>query len=119
MDFGESREREREDVFSKAVKAGKRTYFFDVKETKQGEKYLTITESKRKFNGDDGSFTYEKHKIFLYKEDFTSFKDILNEMTEYVLDQKGEEVISEKHQKDFKKEFATTSDFTNVDFDDI
>ena len=67
MDFGEIRERERDDVFSKAVKAGKRTYFFDVKETKHGEKYLTITESKRKFNGDDGSFTYEKHKIFLYK----------------------------------------------------
>ena len=55
MDFGEIRERERDDVFSKAVKAGKRTYFFDVKETKHGEKYLTITESKRKFNGDDGS----------------------------------------------------------------
>ncbi|MBO7276939.1 MAG: DUF3276 family protein [Bacteroidales bacterium] len=84
MDFGESREREREDVFSKAVKAGKRTYFFDVKETKQGEKYLTITESKRKFNGDDGSFTYEKHKIFLYKEDYAKFQNALNGVINFI-----------------------------------
>lgn len=84
MDFGESREREREEVFSKAVKAGKRTYFFDVKETKQGEKYLTITESKRKFNGDDGSFSYEKHKIFLYKEDYAKFQNALNGVIEYI-----------------------------------
>ncbi len=84
MDFGESREREREDVFSKAVKAGKRTYFFDVKETKQGEKYLTITESKRKFNGDDGSFSYEKHKIFLYKEDYAKFQNALRGVIEYI-----------------------------------
>ena len=89
MDFGESREREREDVFSKAVKAGKRTYFFDVKETKQGEKYLTITESKRKFNGDDGSFTYEKHKIFLYKEDYAKFQNALNGVINFI--ETGEE----------------------------
>ncbi len=91
MDFGESREREREDVFSKAVKAGKRTYFFDVKETKQGEKYLTITESKRKFNGDDGSFTYEKHKIFLYKEDYAKFQNALNGVINFI--ETGEEPI--------------------------
>ena len=60
-------EREKEEVFSQAVKAGKRTYFFDVKETKQGERYITITESKRKFDNEDGTFSYEKHKIFLYK----------------------------------------------------
>lgn len=109
---------DKEEIFSKAVRAGKRTYFFDVKATRKNDYYLTLTESKKRFE-DDGRFFFEKHKIFLYKEDFTSFKDILNEMTEYVLDQKGEEVISEKHQKDFKKEFATTSNFTNVDFDDI
>ncbi len=109
---------EKEEIFSKVLRAGRRTYFFDVRSTKADDYYITITESK-KFTEDDGSFHFKKHKIFLYKEDFTSFKDILNEMTEYVLDQKGEEVISEKHQKDFKKEFATTSDFTNVDFDDI
>ena len=63
-------EREREEVFSKAVKAGKRTYFFDVKETKQGERYITITERKRKIDNGDGTFSYEKHKIFRYNEDY-------------------------------------------------
>ncbi|MDF2448857.1 MAG: DNA-binding protein [Bacteroidota bacterium] len=69
---------EREDLFSKAVKAGKRTYFFDVKSTRGNDYYLTITESKKRF-GTDGKFTYEKHKIFLYKEDFEKFMEGLNE----------------------------------------
>ena len=63
---------DREDVYSKAVRAGKRTYFFDVKSTRGRDLYLTITESKKHTN-DDGSATYEKHKIFLYKEDFEKF----------------------------------------------
>ena len=58
---------EKEDLFSKAVRAGKRTYFFDVKTTKSDEKYLTITESKRRFDNDQNRFFFEKHKIFLYK----------------------------------------------------
>ena len=61
---------EKNEVLSRAVRAGKRTYFFDVKTTKGDDKYLTITESKRKFNADNGTFFYEKHKLFLYKEDF-------------------------------------------------
>lgn len=65
----------REDIFSKAVRAGKRTYFFDVKATKSNQYYLTITESKRRFNTDQGKFFYEKHKIFLYQEDFDKFID--------------------------------------------
>ena len=65
----------REDIFSKAVRAGKRTYFFDVKATKSNQYYLTITESKRRFNTDQGKFFYEKHKIFLYQEDFEKFMD--------------------------------------------
>src|SRR6478672_6528419 len=69
---------EREDLFSKAVRAGKRTYFFDVKSTRGNDYYLTITESKKRF-GQDGKFFYEKHKIFLYKEDFEKFLDGLNE----------------------------------------
>lgn len=77
-------EREREEVFSKAVKAGKRTYFFDVKETKQGERYITITESKRKFDNGDGTFSYEKHKIFLYKEDYSKFKNALDGVINFV-----------------------------------
>ncbi len=118
---------EREEIFSKVMRAGRRTYFFDVRETKAGDYYLTITESK-KFTNDDGSFHYKKHKIFLYKEDFGEFKDTLEEMIGYVLDAKGEEVISERHQKDYKKNGqedhqsngeASSSSFTDIEFDDI
>ena len=101
---------EREEIYSKVLRAGRRTYFFDVRSTKAGDYYLTLTESK-KFTNDDGSFHYKKHKIYLYKEDFNEFSKILNEMTEYVISEKGEEVISERHQKDFKKE----NDLENIE----
>ena len=97
---------EREEIFSKVLRAGRRTYFFDVRSTKAGDYYLTLTESK-KFTNEDGTFHYKKHKIYLYKEDFSEFSSILNEMTSYVISEKGEEVISERHQKDFKKEENT------------
>ena len=118
---------EKEEIFSKVLRAGRRTYFFDVRATKAGDYYLTITESK-KFTNDDGSFHYKKHKIYLYKEDFNGFSEILNEMTEFIVGEKGEEVISERHQKDFQKTYAedkvsevsaTTESFTDVSFDDI
>lgn len=122
---------EQEEIFSKVMRAGRRTYFFDVRATKAGDYYLTITESK-KFTNDDGSFHYKKHKIYLYKEDFSEFQEYLNEMIQYVLDEKGDEVISERHQKDFKKESdiissenddnneeISASSFTDVEFDDI
>ena len=94
---------ERDEIYSKALRAGRRTYFFDVRSTKAGDYYLTVTESK-KFTEEDGSFHFKKHKIYLYKEDFNEFKSILDEMTDYIISEKGEEVISEKHQKDFKKD---------------
>ena len=72
-----------EDVFSKPIRAGKRTYFFDVKSTKGNDYYLTITESKRR-NNPDGSFTYDKHKIFLYKEDFEKFTGGLQEVIDFI-----------------------------------
>ncbi|MDN5202566.1 DUF3276 family protein [Fulvivirgaceae bacterium BMA10] len=78
----ENKQNEREEIHSQRVRAGKRTYFFDVKATRSNDYYLTITESKRKFK-DDG-YVYEKHKIFLYKEDFDKFKDALNETIEHV-----------------------------------
>ena len=117
---------EKEDIFSKVLRAGRRTYFFDVRATKADDYYITITESK-KFTEEDGSFHFKKHKIYLYKEDFAAFREILDEMTDFVPDQKGEEVISERHQKDFKREvYAEGNDevksaesFTNIDFDDI
>ena len=105
--------RDREEIFSKVLRAGRRTYFFDVRSTKAGDYYLTLTESK-KFTNDDGSFHYKKHKIYLYKEDFSEFSSILNEMTDYVVNEKGEEVISDRHQKDFKKEDYSQSDSTNT-----
>ena len=74
---------DREEVYSKAVKAGKRTYFFDVKATRNNDYYLTITESKKKFDK-DGNSSYEKHKIFLYKEDFEKFAEGLDDAVEEV-----------------------------------
>ena len=116
---------EQEEIYSKVMRAGRRTYFFDVRATKAGDYYLTVTESK-KFTNDDGSFHYKKHKIYLYKEDFHEFKNNLDEMIQYVIDEKGEEVISERHQKDFKKEPFETDEkpaspesFTDVNFEDI
>lgn len=77
-------ERNADDVYSKPVRAGKRTYFFDVKSTRgANDFYLTITESKRRQNP-DGSFTYDKHKIFLYKEDFEKFQEGLSEVVDYI-----------------------------------
>lgn len=73
---------DREEIFSKAVRAGKRTYFFDVKTTKGNDYYLTITESKKRFN-DDKPF-YEKHKLFLYKEDFEKFIEGLGETIDFI-----------------------------------
>ena len=78
----ENRDNDREEIFSKRVKAGKRTYFFDVKSTKSNDFYLTITESKRRLK--DDSFYYEKHKIFLYKEDFNKFLEALQEAVDHV-----------------------------------
>ena len=119
---------EKEEIFSKILRAGRRTYFFDVRATKADDYYITITESK-KFTEEDGSFHFKKHKIYLYKEDFAAFTEILGDMTSYVLNHKGEEVISERHQKDFKKEYASetsedeiipqVSNFTDIDFEDI
>ena len=123
---------ERDEIYSKALRAGRRTYFFDVRSTKAGDYYLTVTESK-KFTEEDGTFYFKKHKIYLYKEDFENFTEILGEMTKYIIDKKGSEVISEIHDKDFKakKEEAEENDnndekkdseadkFTDVSFEDI
>lgn len=118
---------DQEEIHSKVMRAGRRTYFFDVRSTKAGDYYLTITESK-KFTHDDGSFHYKKHKIYLYKEDFEGFRENVEEMMHFIIEEKGTEVISEKHQKDFKKEeevpsengeAKSTDSFTDVSFDDI
>ena len=117
-------EMDQEEIFSKVLRAGRRTYFFDVRETKASDYYLTITESK-KFTNDDGTFHYKKHKIYLYKEDFIDFSKILAEMVDFIIKERGEEVISERHQKNFQKykniDSAEVSGngFTDLNFEDI
>ncbi len=101
-----------DEIFSKVLRAGRRTYFFDVRETKASDFYLTITESK-KFTNDDGSFYFKKHKIYLYKEDFDSFRNLLDETISFIFKERGEEVISEKHQKDYSPETLTSESFEN------
>ena len=116
--------KENEEIFSKTLRAGRRTYFFDVRSTKADDYYITITESK-KYTNDDGTFRYKKHKIFLYKEDFEGFKSAIQETTDYVLENRGEEVISEKHQSDFstnsevEEVVSNTESFTSVEFEDL
>ena len=106
-----------EEIFSKVLRAGRRTYFFDVRETKAGDYYLTITESK-KFTNEDGTFYYKKHKIYLYKEDFDDFNSSMNETFDFIIEKKGKEVISDKHDKDFESkrtEANSDEDATDVD----
>ena len=115
--------REIKDIFSKKVKAGRRTYFFDVRETKASDYYMTLTESVRDFN-EDGAPTYRKHKIYLYKEDFANFKDAFEEVSNYIIAEKGEEIISDKkfkkrEEKPTEKKEESSTDFTEVNFDDL
>ena len=116
-----------EEIFSRSVRSGRRTYFFDVRSTRAGDYYLTITESKRDFN-EDGTPFYKKHKLYLYKEDFTNFKDALNEVSDYIIKEKGEEIISNTKRKteeisekkeDTKTQEKSSTDFTEVNFDDL
>ena len=84
----------KEEIYSLAIRAGKRTYFFDVKATRSDEYYLTITESKRKFNNEQGKFFYEKHKLFLYKEDFEKFQNGLQGVIEFIQTGKKPDISS-------------------------
>ncbi len=104
---------EREEIFSKAVRAGKRTYFFDVKATRRNDYYLTITESKKRYHK-DGRFFYEKHKIFLYKEDFDKFSDGLAEVINYIKEANPEEIPIEVFENQ-----ETEKSYTNVEFEDL
>lgn len=114
-----------EEIYSKVLRAGRRTYFFDVRETKASDYYLTITESK-KFTNDDGSYYYKKHKIYLYKEDFEEFRTLLGEMMDFIISERGIEVISERHQKNYSPNEDSnyiSSDnkesFSDLNFEDI
>ncbi|MEY1638141.1 DUF3276 family protein [Tenuifilum osseticum] len=106
----------REEVFSQVVKAGKRTYFFDVKATRGNEFYLTITESKKRM-GKDGKMYYEKHKIFLYKEDFEKFIESLNSVFDYI--KANQEIVPRTEHTDEMELSEVESDYSSVDFDDL
>ncbi len=102
--------KEREEIFSKAVRAGKRTYFFDVKVTKTDQQYLTITESKKRMDKDSGNFFYEKHKIFLYKEDFEKFTDGLNDVVEFI--NTGKKPVE-------KEPIENSEKYSDINFEDL
>ena len=104
----------RDDLFSHVVRAGKRTYFFDVKVTRTEQKYITITESKRRFNEEQGKFFYEKHKIFLYGEDFDKFKEGLNAAIDFI--ESDEDSTVEKTEEENNETIGTTLD---VNFEDL
>ncbi|HZK94794.1 MAG TPA: DUF3276 family protein [Prolixibacteraceae bacterium] len=115
----------REEIYSVAVRAGKRTYFFDVKSTRRDEFYLTITESKKRFE-QDGSFHFEKHKIFLYKEDFEKFNDGLQEVITFIDQNQQDEFVNQDEFDDVKvsedkvlEEVSSSKDYTNLEFDDL
>jgi hypothetical protein len=97
----------RDEIYSAKVKAGKRTYFFDVKSTRSNDYYLTITESKKRFK-DDG-FTYEKHKIFLYKEDFRKFMEALNGSIDHI-----KTLMPDVDFDQFEKEHETDSEIVEI-----
>ena len=111
-----------EEIFSKSVRSGRRTYFFDVRSTRAEDYFLTITESKRDFN-EDGSPFYKKHKIYLYKEDFQNFKNALAQVTDFIISEKGEEIISNTENLDNKSEEKnqkkSDSGITEVDLEDL
>ncbi|MDT8308181.1 MAG: DUF3276 family protein [Bacteroidales bacterium] len=110
--------KERNEVYSKSVRAGKRTYFFDVKSTKSDEYYLTITESKRRFNNENGKFFYEKHKLFLYKEDFEKFSEGLTDVISFI--KKEQEVVERTPENSIQKESVEASNtLTDVSFEDL
>ena len=107
IDNGGTAERNSDDIFSKPIRAGKRTYFFDVKATKGNDYYITITESKRRQEF-DGKAAYDKHKIFLYKEDFDKFAQGLEETIEYI-----------RKISPAQEEYEGKNNFTDVNFDEF
>lgn len=116
----------RQEIYSKAIKAGKRTYFFDVKSTWSNEYYLTITESKKCFD-QSGKFHFEKHKIFLYKEDFEKFKEGLSDVMNFIAD--NQSVVEKESAPDVEvgldeeltdpENEVMSLDYTSVEFEDL
>ena len=110
-----------QEIHSKVVRAGKRTYFFDVKSTRNDEYYLTITESKKRYS-DNGKFHFEKHKVFLYKEDFGKFAEGLQEVMDYIGKMQPQQMDAQVNEDVKAEEISvkeSVKDYTSVDFEDI
>ena len=113
-----------QEIFSRKIRAGRRTYFFDVRSTKAGDYYMTITESIKDFD-EQGIPSYRKHKIYLYKEEFQNFKNAFSEVSDFIISEKGEEIISNKSSNSTKQKSETSSndegstDFTEISFEDL
>ncbi|MEM9022323.1 MAG: DUF3276 family protein [Bacteroidota bacterium] len=107
---GNHDQKDREEIYANVVRAGKRTYFFDVRATRGNDYYLTITESKRRYN-EDGSYQYQKHKIFLYKEDFEKFGTALSETFKKIIELNKEQSEG--------LEARLSDQFTDVQFEDL
>lgn len=112
-----NKENDRKEIFSERVRAGKRTYFFDVKATRSNDYYLTITESKRRYK-DDG-YTYEKHKIFLYKEDFNKFMKALNTTVDYVKEELLPDVDFDKFDREREEYFKAKDNGSPTESDKV
>ena len=121
IDNAAAMERNGDDVYSRPVRAGKRTYFFDVKATKGNDYYLTITESKRRIEK-DGRFAYDKHKIFLYKEDFEKFTQGLEEVIAFIKEKCPipviERTMEEEHRPSFREDEGN-SQFSDINFEEL
>lgn len=127
-----SEKTEREEIYSRKIRAGKRTYFIDVKATRRNDFYITITESKKRFYR-DGKYFFEKHKIFLYKEDFEKFVDGLTEMVDFIKqnqqdfgdynrldrDSEFENRTQDSLNSDFEEVEVEVDSYSNIDFDDL
>lgn len=134
----EKQARERDEIFSKSIRAGKRTYFLDVKSTRGNELYLTITESKKCFRK-DGNYFFEKHKLFLYREDFEKFHEGFNEVVDYIKTNDpdftsrkpyrevecSEESVKEENKVEVNDSaqdevsMNAVNEFTNIEFEDL
>jgi hypothetical protein len=113
--MSDTENRGKEEIFSKVVRAGKRTYFFDVKETRSGKYYIAITESIRRMDEEQDKFVYTKHKVFLYKEDFEKFVDAMKTTMDYVNENSPEESREDTaHDSD-----KSSSEFTDLKFEDL
>jgi hypothetical protein len=110
--------RYKHEIYSTSFKAGRRTYFFDVKSTRSNEYFITITESKKLFS-EQGRVQYEKHKIFLYREDFEIFSESLNELISFINKTQPDFLPEDELAVELITEEKPVKDYTNIDFEDI